>query len=103
MAVSAMPDGGFVVTAVLPNSPASDAGIARGDRLVSVDDQPVAGLKLADVIGKLRGEAGEAVSVNLTRGNAPDQTYRLTRQAVGAGAEGGTLTPAATASGEWWK
>lgn len=100
--LNAAPNGTIFVVSAIPGAPAAEAGIARGDRVISVNDQPVTGLKLADVVGMLRGDAGEAVSVTVSRGAGPERTYRLVRQAVGASSEGAPSSPTAP-SADWWK
>ncbi|CAM5431396.1 S41 family peptidase [Streptomyces fumanus] len=53
-------DGGIEVTRVRPGSPAADAGIRAGDRLRSVDGEPVDGRPVAEVVALLRGDAADA-------------------------------------------
>ena len=51
--------GGAVVTGVYPGSPASDAGLKIGDRIVAIDGRPVANYK--DVIGILAVSNPDAI------------------------------------------
>jgi hypothetical protein len=70
--------GRLVVRAVERQSPAHYAGIMRGDRIVTVDGQPVDGKKLDDVASAIRGEVGSPVKLGLDReGSAREVT--LTR------------------------
>ena len=57
----------FQVWRVLANSPATDAGLAEGDVITSVDGKPAAKLTLEEVRGALR--AGERqVELGIRRG-----------------------------------
>jgi carboxyl-terminal processing protease len=60
--------GALRITSVQPNSPASDAGLHRGDVLVAVAGAPVAGHTVAEVVSGLRGAPGSVVSVEVQRG-----------------------------------
>ena len=57
----------LVVRFVRPLSPAYNAGIMRGDRLVAVDGQPVDGKSLDDVTKAIRGDVGGTVKLSLDR------------------------------------
>lgn len=66
-------DGRIAVTRVQPGSPAADAGIRKGDRLRSVDGDPVDGRPVTEVVSLLRGDADDApagttVTLGLQRG-----------------------------------
>ncbi|MFE0508465.1 S41 family peptidase [Streptomyces sp. NPDC058964] len=66
-------DGRIEVTRVQSGSPASTAGIRRGDRLRSVDGERVDGRPVTEVVSLLRGDAqdaaaGTAVRLGLERG-----------------------------------
>ncbi|HEX7878272.1 MAG TPA: aspartyl protease family protein [Candidatus Eisenbacteria bacterium] len=61
--------GGFLVSAVLSNSPAEAAGMQVGDRIEAVDDKPVASMVLEDIRESFR-EAGRTVQVTRRRGDA---------------------------------
>ncbi|CAL9449663.1 hypothetical protein SUDANB120_02417 [Streptomyces sp. enrichment culture] len=63
-------DGAIGIARVQPGGPAARAGIAAGDRLVAVDDRPVTGLKTAEVVALLRGEAGTPVALRTAREGA---------------------------------
>ncbi len=87
LALKATPDGtGWVVTQVLPDSPASKAGLVPGDVLVQVDGESLtAPLHLAQAWAALSG--GQNIEVGLLREGAL-LTFRLVRpQAPGSAAE----------------
>ena len=61
-------DQGALVTQVTPGSPAESAGIAVGDVLVAVDDEPVeSSSELRNVIGLVR--LGDSVALSVVRGS----------------------------------
>jgi carboxyl-terminal processing protease len=60
---------GLTVSAVVPRSPAADAGLRSDDLLVSVDGHDVTGARGSDVPGLLRGPDGSRVSVDVRRGD----------------------------------
>ncbi len=57
----------FTVIAPLDDTPASRAGLASGDRIVALDDEPLRGRKLMEVVDMLRGEPGSDVNVSVLR------------------------------------
>jgi carboxyl-terminal processing protease len=75
-------DGAVRVVAPTPGGPAARAGLAPGDLIVRVDEQPLAGLALADAVARLRGQPGTAVSLTIQRAGADPFTVSLTRETV---------------------
>ena len=69
-------DGSATVQTVLPGSPAAKSGVMAGDRLLSIDDTSVAGLRAQAIQPRLLGEKGRRISLILERGS------RLTPQNV---------------------
>ena len=55
--------GGIALGDVFAGDPASRAGLRAGDRVLSIDGEPVDGMSMADVLQRLRGEAGTSVGV----------------------------------------
>ena len=64
-------DGGVFVTSVFEHSPASDAGVEPGDRIVEVDGQSTEGLEIGAVADRLRGLIGSRVAVTFDRSGTP--------------------------------
>jgi carboxyl-terminal processing protease len=78
--------GAFVVQTVNADGPAAQAGIAAGDRILAVDEQPtrgedldtvmgwIAGLEGTDVVLTVRGRTGRARKVEIERAVLPPET-----------------------------
>ncbi len=60
----------FSVVGVLPNSPASDAGIVTGDTISAVNGRPASSLSPADVYGLVRQRAGAVLSLDVVHGTS---------------------------------
>lgn len=69
---------GLFVLEVVPGTAAEVAGIQPGDRIASVDGQPV-GYDLEQIVGSLRGEPGTVVAVETIRPAGQTATLRLER------------------------
>jgi carboxyl-terminal processing protease len=63
------------VTTVFENSPAMEAGILPGDKIVGVAGYDVRGQSLNDVVDQIKGESGTDVQIILRRG---EETLELT-------------------------
>jgi carboxyl-terminal processing protease len=73
---------GYVkVTYVLPATPAERAGLAVGDLITAVNATPTKGLAVDGVSSLLRGKAGTAVGVTVSRSNATS-VVSITRENV---------------------
>jgi len=69
-------DGGFKIFAVAKNSPAEQAGLAKGDVIMAVNGQPATSLQLPELRRILRDEPpGAAVTFAVKRG---DDTRNVT-------------------------
>lgn len=75
--------GSIVVTHVFPHTPAEDAGVSEGDRIVQVDTASTAGWKLSQVSDYLVGTPGTKVSVKFARQGVADPiAFRFTRAVI---------------------
>ena len=97
------PDSGrLTVLAPIPGSPAAEAGLRAGDVIARVDGEDVTGLDPSAVTGKIKGEAGEPVTLGLLRPDSatPDEIEDVTvvRAAVRAPSVVGDRRGA---DGEW--
>ena len=60
-------DSGITVIATLPGTPAEQAGILTGDRIVTIDGKPTTGVTSDEALKSLRGGAGTSVHVMVSR------------------------------------
>jgi carboxyl-terminal processing protease len=58
-------DGQITIIAPIAGSPADEAGIKAGDIILEINGEPVAGMSLAEVIIKVRGPIGTAVTLTV--------------------------------------
>lgn len=78
-------NGQVTVIAPLPDSPAAKAGIAAGDIIVAVDNDPTAGKALDEVVKKIRGKKDTTVTLEVRSPAAPaSRSVTLTRATVKA-------------------
>jgi len=60
-------EGQIVIYRPIEGSPADKAGIKAGDVIVEVDRKPVAGMRVDDVVKKIRGPRGTKVELTIRR------------------------------------
>lgn len=76
-------EGRIVVVAPLKGSPAEKAGLQPKDQIVEVNEESIAGLRLDEVVSKIRGPRGTVVTLTVQRpGNAAGITLRVTRENI---------------------
>lgn len=61
-------DGFVTIVSVIPGTPADDAGIEPGDRLLAVDGQSLQGASVERAVGLIRGRPGTEVRLTIDRG-----------------------------------
>lgn len=57
---------------IIPDGPAEKAGLKAGDKLIEIDDAPIKGLKIEEVMSKLKGERNTKVKIRVLRDKYPD-------------------------------
>lgn len=74
----------IVVVATIEGGPSEKLGIRAGDRLISADGKPLAGVGIAndEVMKALRGAAGTVVAVGIVRNGAAPFNVDITRGAI---------------------
>lgn len=60
-------DGHLTVIRPMENTPASRAGIQKGDRIVQINDESTLNMPLTDAVNRLRGRVGSTVDVFISR------------------------------------
>ena len=74
-------DNGYRIMSILDNSPAQEAGLEAGDRIVAVDGTTLT--SDMDVRGMIGGESGTTVTITVIRqADGLQKDYTLTRRAV---------------------
>ncbi|PTQ29718.1 hypothetical protein MARPO_0135s0004 [Marchantia polymorpha] len=69
------PSGGLTIVSPFAGSPAEEAGILPGERLLRVDGEPVDSLSAEEAVNRLRGPAGSSVELEVT-GLQPGNSVR---------------------------
>lgn len=73
----------LMVVSVVPGGPSEKVGLLSGDRIISVDGENIAGIKISntDVRKRLKGTKGSVVNVGVLRGNEP-LDFRIVRDKI---------------------
>lgn len=66
---------------VFPDTPASEAGIARGDYIVAIDGRTARNKSTDEIVAMIAGEEGTDVDVMIER-NGEEKTFTMTRRQV---------------------
>ena len=75
-------EGYIKVVAPIDGSPAKEAGIQPGDYITEIEGETVLGLSLTEAVNKIRGKAGEAVTITVARMDEEPTEYTLVRREV---------------------
>ncbi|MBA2311586.1 MAG: S41 family peptidase [Actinobacteria bacterium] len=73
--------GELEIVSVLPSSPAVEAGLERGDLIVTVDGLAVDNLSADEAVGRIKGPAGTDVSIEVER-RGEAMSFDLTRESI---------------------
>jgi hypothetical protein len=74
--------GSIVVTEVFEGSPAAKAGVSASDVISRVDNEPVSGLTLKQIVEKLRGPEGTKVLIKILKKGSDPIEVSMTREIV---------------------
>ena len=88
--------GGLVVGQVFPNTPAQEAGIQRGDRVVAVDGKPTTGETRDQIAASIRGPEGSQVTLTIERSGKPNFDLTITRRKYDVPLSSWTMVPGRT-------
>ena len=66
----------------IPNSPASKAGLAAGDHIVSIDGKPTAQMSLEEASAQIKGEIGTQVKLEIARQTEPAFEVAIAREQI---------------------
>lgn len=76
-------DGWVTVVTPLPGTPAEQAGVEGGDRIVAIDGKPTAGWAPEEALRALRGAPGTVVTLVVERAGVDEPVpFRLTRREI---------------------
>lgn len=70
------------VLGAIDGTPAAEAGIDPGDRIIKIDGLPTEGMSLSDVVARLRGVVGTKVTLAIQRNDRPPFDLSLTRSTI---------------------
>jgi carboxyl-terminal processing protease len=73
-------DGVPYIYSVMPNTPAEEAGLQRGDRILAVDGTGTTDEGLEQTVSRVRGPEGEAVTLTIGRDGSADSDISITRR-----------------------
>jgi carboxyl-terminal processing protease len=84
LGIEVTPENGFIkVAAPIDDTPAAKAGIRTGDIITHLDDEPVQGLTLDQVVEKMRGPEHSMIRLKITRkGNEAPIEIAITRAKI---------------------
>ena len=71
--VISLRDGHLTVIKPIPNTPASKAGLERGDRIVKINEESTLNMPLQEAVNRLRGTPGSKVRIFIRRQNKAEQ------------------------------
>ncbi len=86
-------DGQLVVIAPLKGTPAFQAGILAGDKILEIDGQSVGKLPVTEAVSRMRGEVGTKVKLKIGRGTSETHEYTITRAQIEVPTVEGKLLP----------
>jgi carboxyl-terminal processing protease len=72
----------LTVVEPIENSPASAAGIQRGDRIVAIDGKPTQGMTVEDASRLIQGEVGTQITLRIERQGGAAMDMQLTRARI---------------------
>jgi carboxyl-terminal processing protease len=73
--------GRLEIVSVLPSTPAVEAGLRRGDTLLTVDGRAVDDMSLDEAVGRIKGRPGTTVVVGVSRGGVP-LSFEVRRRSI---------------------
>ena len=71
---------GPIIRSIIPGTPAEEAGLKRGDLIVKVDGTSTTGQSIDEVVSRVRGPEGEAVTLTIQRGSADPFDVKIVRK-----------------------
>jgi carboxyl-terminal processing protease len=75
-------DNQLIIVAPLDGSPAVDAGVRSGDKILKIEDDSTVGVTLTEAVSKIRGPANTIISLTLQRGNDEPFVVQIKRGVI---------------------
>ncbi len=75
-------DGWLTVIAPLENTPAENAGIKAGDRIIQIGDESTINMSLTDAVNRLRGDVDTKITITIEREGKSPREVTLTRAVI---------------------
>jgi carboxyl-terminal processing protease len=75
-------DNQLMVISPIDGSPAKEAGILPGDKIIKIGDVSTAGMALADAVSKIRGTGGTNVKLTIFRNGLAPFDLEITRRKI---------------------
>lgn len=75
-------DNQLIIVAPLDGSPAREAGVVPGDKILAIDGQSTAGLTIFAAVALIRGESSTFVNLYLQTGDNPPRELQLQRRTI---------------------
>lgn len=72
----------LTVVEPIPNSPASEAGLAAGDRILSINGKSTKSMSLEQASAEIKGEVGTEVKLKIARQAQPDFEVAISRAQI---------------------
>jgi carboxyl-terminal processing protease len=70
------------VISPIDGTPAAQAGIEPGDRIIRIDAQPTTGMDVEEIVKRLRGTPGTRVTLTIARSDRPPFDVPITRNVI---------------------
>jgi len=75
-------DGFVKVIAPIDESPAKKAGIKAGDYITEIEGESIMGVSLTEAVDRMRGKAGEPITITIARQDEESKEYTLVREII---------------------
>jgi carboxyl-terminal processing protease len=75
-------DDQLMVVAPLDGSPAKDAGIRSGDKILAINGESTAGITISEAVAKIRGDSGTAVTLTIQHGSDQPKDVDINRGVI---------------------
>lgn len=72
----------LIVTSPLVGTPAFDAGLRAGDKIMAIDGRSTEGMTLSEAVDLMRGNPGDPVTLTIQRAGVPDNQDYVIHRAI---------------------